>query len=93
MFGRFLFDKNPTCMIVSNQKININMMRLLDYARSDSVYTYKIGRKSSLTLAQDAPAGSLCRRYAPYDRSDSVSEKSNQIISSHLDRSGEVSTS
>lgn len=35
MFGRFLFDKNSTCMIVSNQKININMMRLLDYARSD----------------------------------------------------------
>ncbi len=37
MFGRFLFDKNSTCMIVSNQKININMMRLLDYARSDHV--------------------------------------------------------
>ncbi len=33
-----------------------------------------------MTLARDAPACSLCRRFAPYDRSDSEAEKSNPII-------------
>ena len=33
---------------------------------------YRLGSKSSLTLAQDATAGSLCRRCAPYERSGKV---------------------
>ena len=37
----------------------------------------------SLTLAQDAPACSLCRRYAPYERSREISTvKTNELDSS-----------
>ena len=74
MFGRFLFYKNPTCMIVSNQKININMMRLLDYARSDYIITrlgYNRHRRSHETH--------LLARYAVASLLTPYAERSNPI--------------